>query len=67
MELKKLLANMCLIIEHKKNTPEKKSRKLIGSMKRDKILLYAPLLKWYLEHDKRQILPAGVSTIPLDI
>ncbi len=28
----------------------KKSRKLIGSMKGDKILLYTPLLKWYLEH-----------------
>jgi hypothetical protein len=30
--------------------PVKKSRKLIGSMKGDKILLYTPLLKWYLEH-----------------
>lgn len=32
------------------NIPCKKSRKLIGSMKGDKILLYTPLLKWYLEH-----------------
>jgi hypothetical protein len=32
------------------NIPIKKSRKLIGSMKGDKILLYTPLLKWYLEH-----------------
>ena len=32
--------------------PAKKSRKLIGSMKGDKILLYTPLLKWYLEHGK---------------
>jgi hypothetical protein len=32
------------------NIPLKKSRKLIGSMKGDKILLYTPLLKWYLEH-----------------
>jgi hypothetical protein len=30
--------------------PAKKSRKLIGSMKGDKILLYTPLFKWYLEH-----------------
>jgi hypothetical protein len=29
--------------------PVKKSRKLIGSMKGDKILLYTPLLKWYYE------------------
>jgi len=32
------------------NIPVKKSRKLIGSMKGDKILLYTPLLKWYLDH-----------------
>ncbi len=32
------------------NIPCKKSRKLIGSMKAEKILLYTPLLKWYLEH-----------------
>jgi len=32
------------------NIPCKKSRKLIGSMKGEKILLYTPLLKWYLEH-----------------
>ena len=30
--------------------PCKKSRKLIGSMKGEKILLYTPLLKWYLEN-----------------
>jgi len=30
--------------------PVKKSRKLVGSMKGDKILLYTPLLKWYYEH-----------------
>ncbi len=30
--------------------PVKKSRKLIGSMKGENILLYTPLLKWYLEH-----------------
>ncbi len=32
------------------NIPCKKSRNLIGSMKGEKILLYTPLLKWYLEH-----------------
>ena len=28
----------------------KNSRKLLGVMKAKKILLYTPLLKWYLEH-----------------
>lgn len=32
------------------NIPVKKSRKLIGSMKGEKILLYTPLLKWYYKH-----------------
>ena len=30
--------------------PLHKSKKLIGSMFGEKILLYTPLLKWYLEH-----------------
>jgi hypothetical protein len=32
------------------NIPLHKSKKLIGSMFGEKILLYTPLLKWYLEH-----------------
>ncbi len=32
------------------NIPLHKSKKLTGSMFGEKILLYTPLLKWYLEH-----------------
>ena len=31
-------------------TPSQKSKKLLGTLKAKKILLYAPLLKWYVEH-----------------
>lgn len=34
--------------------PHKPSRKLIGSMKGDKILLYTPLLRWFLQKGFRQ-------------
>jgi hypothetical protein len=42
--------NICLIIARKIKYQLKNLKKLIGSMKGDKILLYTPLLKWYLEN-----------------